>query len=621
MLAMQQASVAKIEVARSRRLEIALLGLLLVAFAGLGWRYALQTPLFSRPDEQYHYAYALHLRATGTLPTVDTTRVGPRIDAPTQMEAHQPPLYYALTVALAGLLPAGADALPAINPHHQFQVDGTTQTIWGPSYVADWREVPLYLSGRLLSLVCGVAALAFLFLTLRLFLPWQLALLGTACVGFTPQFLFTGTAFSNDPTSIATVQLGLWQLGMLLKERLSARRALALGLTIGLATAVKLSGLGLLAPLGVIALWQSYRTRSARPLAGAVLAGLVVLLVDGWWFWRNWLLYGDPTTVSLLPLLLGPRLTPYSPAELGGLLVYVFRSFWLDFGPAGLADAEGWLYPALALVALAALAGIALYLRRQPQARPYFLLLGGWFGLVLLSFLRMTGGTEINMGGGRLLFPAVAAVGATLAAGLWQLGGRRAILPALLVLALGAWAALAPAHYLGRLYPPVVIASALPAPPTVRAETTFGEGALRLVGYDLALETRVGENSRLLITCYWQALRGTDRDLAVFLQLLDAREAKLAQADAYPTQYTYPTSRWRPGYYVVDRLELPLPSAATDWRGELIAGLYHPLSGDRLEPRDARGQVVPRWAVTLAELRAEGGTVRGFAQGQQVPTR
>lgn len=154
--------------------------------------------------------------------------------------------------------------------------------------------MPVFFAGRLVSLMFGVVALAAIYLLSRLFLAWPIAMLITALVGLNPQFVFIATSFSNDMMVVAACHVGLWQLGRMAQSGLSLRQSIIFGITIALATLTKLSGLGLLIPLGVLALWQSWKTRSARPLCWAGVTGLIVLMVDGWWFLRNWNLYGNP---------------------------------------------------------------------------------------------------------------------------------------------------------------------------------------------------------------------------------------------------------------------------------------------------------------------------------------
>ena len=89
---------------------------------------------------------------------------------------------------------------------------------------------------------------------------------------------------------------------------------LILGVVIGLATLSKFSGIGLLAPAALTGAWVAWQRKSWRHLfAAGLVIGLPVLVLTGWWFWRNQQLYGD---------LLGFKMfTPYFsrpvPADAG----------------------------------------------------------------------------------------------------------------------------------------------------------------------------------------------------------------------------------------------------------------------------------------------------------------
>src|SRR5581483_9369172 len=67
-----------------------------------------------------------------------------------------------------------------------------------------------------------------------------------------------------------------------------------------------------------------------------------------------------------------------------------------------------------------------------------------------------------------------------------------------------------------------------PPAPAVRLNVAFG-GAIRLLGYDARRQ-----DGRLDLTLYWQAAGRPTQDLAIFVHLLGAGEAILAQRDSRP---------------------------------------------------------------------------------------
>mgnify|MGYP005845086079 CR=1 FL=1 len=586
--------------------ELLAVAIVSAAFLALGAYYALSSPLYSRPDEPVHYAYALHLRGGKGLPMVDMARMGARNDVPVEMEAHQPPLYYAAVAALSSLAPPGPDPAPAMNPYF-FTTPEDKRTLWVASYAASPLEAPVFFTGRFLSLFSGLLALVFAYLLVRLFLPWQVAALAMALMGLSPQFLFISSSFSNDMASTATAHLGLWQLGVTLKRGLTARRGLALGLSVALATLTKLGGLGLLVPLGLVALWQAWRTRRLAPVAWAALAGALALLVASWWFWRNWQLYGNPLALNVLPVLLGPAPEVFGGEQWRSLLEWIAKSYFLDFGPAGFVLAELPVYWAVGALFALSVVGTVLALRSEKGARPLFALLWVWFGIVLASVLSITVSTHIVMGGGRLLLPAAAAVATTLAVGLAELARRRVALVAALAVVLGVYAALAPARYPDPRYPRFEVVANLAQPPSHQAEAYFGEAAdLHLLGYDLALAETDGGRQSLELTYYWRTERSTERDLTLFVHLLGEEKGRAvmrAQFDTYPAYGAFPTSRWRSGYLFVDHLSLTLPPRGQRADGQLLTGFYDRANGQRLRAVDGSGKELPHSAAPLAEIR------------------
>jgi hypothetical protein len=125
------------------------------------------------------------------------------------------------------------------------------------------------------------------------------------------------------------------------------------------------------------------------------------------------------------------------------------------------------------------------------------------------------------------------------------------------------------------------------APPTPQQPTdaAFGD-QIRLYGYDLATEEDL-----LQLKLYWGTEQRIDRTYKVFVHLVDAATSEmLAQYDAAPRNWAYPTTWWEAGEVIDETIELPLPSL--DGRDIVLSvGLYDELTGERLELRGtaARG--------------------------------
>lgn len=91
----------------------------------------------------------------------------------------------------------------------------------------------------------------------------------------------------------------------------------------------------------------------------------------------------------------------------------------------------------------------------------------------------------------------------------------------------------------------------------------------------------------LRVPLRWRALDRMQTGYTVFVHVLDANGALVAQRDQQPLDGFYPTQAWRPGRTVADEVvvEVP-PGAALPLR--VLVGVYDPATGQRL-PLDAGG--------------------------------
>ena len=127
---------------------------------------------------------------------------------------------------------------------------------------------------------------------------------------------------------------------------------------------------------------------------------------------------------------------------------------------------------------------------------------------------------------------------------------------------------------------------------------------VRLVGFGTApatttrpIDARLGATLRLLevhlveplrpgqvlpVEFVWQPLSQPAVNYNLFLQLLDAEGALVAQHDNPPQGGYAPTSTWQPGIQISDRHGLILPPDLIPGSYRLIAGLYDPATGQRL---------------------------------------
>lgn len=103
---------------------------------------------------------------------------------------------------------------------------------------------------------------------------------------------------------------------------------------------------------------------------------------------------------------------------------------------------------------------------------------------------------------------------------------------------------------------------------------------IRLNGY--AISDEVVQGDMLLLELRWQSLQAVAQDYHVFVHLLNDRDEKIAQRDGHPVQWMRPISSWRPGEEIVDHYGILLPSDIVPDSYRLVAGLYDPVTGQRL---------------------------------------
>ncbi|MBN1220933.1 MAG: phospholipid carrier-dependent glycosyltransferase [Anaerolineae bacterium] len=118
-------------------------------------------------------------------------------------------------------------------------------------------------------------------------------------------------------------------------------------------------------------------------------------------------------------------------------------------------------------------------------------------------------------------------------------------------------------------------------PKTIRPiNATLGQAEVQLAEVNLVETIQPG--ATLPVEFFWLALDQPQADYNLFLQLLDMDGTLIAQHDNPPNGGYTPTSTWQPGQPVTTRHALALPADLAPGEYQLIAGLYHPVTGVRL---------------------------------------
>ncbi len=566
------------------------LAVILIVYAVLAITYSVVTPIFEASDELWHYPMVKFIADTrGALPIQNPQNVGPW-----KQEGGQPPLYYYLG-ALATFWIDTSDIGDARceNPHVDNGVitpDGNINLVvhHADAEAFPWRGTALAVHLiRLLSVAMGAGtAYCAYALAKELFADRPEVALGAgALVAFTPMFLFISGSVNND--NLAMLLAGLL---LLLLVRMTRRYAsitlqhfVTVGVVAGLGMLTKYS-LGFLLPLvGVAALDVAVRRRDWKlPAQGTLLAAFLTILIAGWWYQRNVVLYGDATGLNVFVEILGKRQVPADLAQLWRERDAFLKGYWGLFGGLNVPMAQ-WTYPIFNAIGLIGLVGAAIYLARRVRlprgdARATIqawaghdwgigireLLVLAWPVLVFVSWMQWAAVTWSSQG--RLVFSAITAITAWLAVGLaawvprryglWALGAAVTFFFVCAVVSPFAW--IAPAY----APPPHLTEDQIATIPN-RVDGDFREPggvrpAMRLLGYDLgAASTQPG--GQVPVTLYWEALAPMARNWSVFVHLEDSNQIPVAQRDTYPGVGLLATADLQPGRTFADRYVINVP--------------------------------------------------------------
>ncbi|MBI4789463.1 MAG: phospholipid carrier-dependent glycosyltransferase [Chloroflexi bacterium] len=617
-----------------------LLVILLAAFVLLAALYSFVTPIFEAGDEIWHYPFVQHLATGHGLPIQD-----PAVETLWEQEGGQPPLYYALGALTTlwidtrdlpdrlWLNPEAKIGIPLVYGNKNLIVHTNAEDF-------PWRNTALAVHLlRFLSILLSAGTVAFTYFLALEIKPNDktLAAIAAALVAFNPMFLFISASVNNDNLAVMLATLALLLLARLTKvtsvitRGATLTRFAILGIVLGLAALSKVSNLGLLVVAGIVflyLLWQKWdaspskegaergRARKIvqnprwsafiRVLLGCLLCAALVVAIAGWWYARNWLLYGDPLAFNVWVAIAGGR--PTAPTLLSLLDEFQgFRiSFWGNFGGVNII-APDWVYAVLDAVTVLAAIGllVAVFRRTLPRllALPAF-----WLALIFVSLIRWTWLTFASQG--RLIFPAIGAVAILMAYGLaqFQISDFRfqirnyelRITNLALVGFLFAFAALAPSALIAPTYAlPARLTSDAAVPNPTRI--VFDNQA-ELVGYDLPQKS-VKPGEELPITIYWRARQRITEDFSVALRLFDAQGNVVAKWNAFPGRGLYPTRLWQPGEIVVDAYRVPVATEARGGVGRVEVGLFRRVPLENLTARDPQGRTV---TPTIARFKIAG---------------
>lgn len=557
------------------------------------------TPIFEASDEIWHFGAIETIRETGALPEYDLSDPEQiyenNRDTIFRQEGSQPPLYYGLMALITAPIDiSDAEQYRIENPH----VRAGEPDSWGNKNLVLHSVDAVPLSGtplavyliRILGLLMGGVTVFAVYQCGKLIAPHRpvAGLLAAVLTGFNPMFLFISASVNNDTLVIMLNSLLIWQALLMMRDGFNWKRSLLIAVLLALATLTKLSALVLVPVIALGALWLARRQKDWQ---GLLILGAAMLLawaaIAGWWYFRNYQLYGDLFGTQMMAAVAGARQDPYDIGTAFAEFEGFRQSYWGVYGafnilsnPLFYAMADFLVF--MAIFGVIFLVAQLLSIQDFGFARRELTLVVFLLGIVLIGIIAYFSWTaQTYASQGRLLFPFIAAISSLLAAGLVELiwwirflitpPDRSFVragdaVPEPILRETVRW----PIRFFGLLVlliPFTSIAPQYAAPPPI-TETQIPVDAnpvyarydnIELVAYDV-VDRRYIPGERVRITFYWHVLEQSEEDLTLAIALVNPFGDVISRrtVSTYPGAGSLRTSTWEVGAYYADTYEIEL---------------------------------------------------------------
>ncbi len=316
--------------------EKVLLALLIVAFTSLSALYSFMLPIFEPQDEEAHFQFMKHLAARMSLPDFRETSEIESAGA----QSIQTPLYYCVLGLL--LRVSGNSNIQLSYQDNPFRSSGTPAFFYHNQpgekfpYEGKYRVIHLL---RLINVIAGALTLLVIY-NIAKDLPFRsghLAIGATSFVALIPQFTYLCASLNNDVFSILFASFAFFFLmEFLLDPHSSTRLVSLLSVSLGLSILSKQMALSLI-PICYLAVL--FKGEPKKRIRNVLTMTAVLLALVGWYYARNWLLFGDIFNLKVqidgaLPPVLGQKKSfMHFYYYFFNFFIQLFvKSFWGSFG-------------------------------------------------------------------------------------------------------------------------------------------------------------------------------------------------------------------------------------------------------------------------------------------------
>ncbi|MHB1355714.1 MAG: hypothetical protein ACYCZF_07030 [Anaerolineae bacterium] len=567
--------------------------------------------------------YALSLAETGQIPDAVLPSEWWQ-----QNDAHQPPLYYALSSLFVRRIPKEAlDNLLQPNPYVTLGVNeasGNKNVLVHPLTGQDLPQVrsTIYVL-RVLSLFLSLGTLLLTHRIARILVPnsSMLQLGAVAIAAFNPLFIVASSSVSSNSLLLVWMTLAVYaHLQIIHKQRYDWRWFMVLGLSVGLAALTSVGGVIAFVLLPITAFLLKRDPISMRRgtrillLLESILIGLAVV---GWWYIRNWAVYGQPILFSYIQAIADKALVVPATSFLVRLPMY-----WGIFGWGNI-QADQAYYSIAGIYGILGILGIVIQLARISWERSdlylstwrVWLAMFAWciIASVWALFVKNLAQPQIM---GLLVISSILAVVIPIGLKAW-LPARLGELfmwsmPGLLLV----MAIIIPFRYIIPAYQPAPLLTLDQVPHAIQDVNLNYEDQLFLLGYELAND-HVKAGDTVTLELYWLCQQKMDLNYTISIRVNGRDQTQIGGVDSYPDSGRRATRTLIPGNVVRDEYVFRIDKdAVVPTAAEIRVAVFSTTLRRYLRVIDTRGEnlentpMVARLAVIPSQVEQPAPQVK-----------